>query len=136
MGKRARLITGSRWPFRFSSMTASVTAPHSKHRQLETDWLVATSVMLMACIRPWHRGQFIVTSPSGQPQRITERSPLPSRVREHKASLLYRRANSGAAETGESLREEEGGGAKDGTVNVALTHYMLRWFRLLVKVGS
>lgn len=136
MGKRARLIIGSRWPFRFSSMIASVTSPHSKHRQLETDWLVANSVMLMACIRPWHRGQFIVTSPSGQGAEDYRAVPSPLAGARHKASLLYRRANSGAAETGESLREEEGGGAKDGTVNVALTHYMLRWFSCLVKVGS
>jgi hypothetical protein len=58
-GGRARFNVGSAWPFRFATMTESITSPHNRHCHPEMDSPLTTSFILMICRNPSQRKQIM-----------------------------------------------------------------------------
>ena len=58
-GGRARFNVGSAWPFRFATMTESITSPHNRHCHPEMDSPLTTSFILMICRNPSQREQIM-----------------------------------------------------------------------------
>jgi hypothetical protein len=58
-GRRARFDVGSAWPFRFATMTESITSPHNRHCHPEVDSPLTTSFILMIRRNPSQREQIM-----------------------------------------------------------------------------
>jgi hypothetical protein len=74
-GRRARFDVGSAWPFRFATMTESITSPHNRHCHPEVDSPLTTSFMLMIRRNPSQREQVmpITWHPSPGRHRLQRR---------------------------------------------------------------
>ena len=74
-GRRARFDVGSAWPFRFATMTESITSPHNRHCHPEVDSPLTTSFILMSRRNPSQREQImpITWHPSPARHRLQRR---------------------------------------------------------------